>query len=1038
MKVFIISILFVVFAFSQTTYNQKINNVFYPWINTGDINTNVLGGKKGGADGSSGYKTLWASGYGISGFLDGNPNDLRASWQQQANSMTDFNSGTWDAQDQNSPIIVYNPNDPDGKTKWAKAVELGAEYIDVDNNGEYDPNIDQPNLYGSEMFYMVVSERKSSSQRYFGGFPLGVEIGITGFAFSRDGYLGNVVYLKYKFTNKGDKDIKDAIFTIVVDPDVSNASDDRIGCDTVFTLSDGSKVDNLGYCYNGVSDGTNGIFAIDFFQGPVVNGDPTDTAFVRRGLLGVEKIPGMRNAKMNSYMFFNQAQSNSDPFGPPSGDANGLLVARRYMEGGQTQQGNPIDPTIVGTGGTAGTDNNFMFSGDPVQGNGWIMTDNNDRRFMQSTEAFDLNVGESQEIVAGYLYGEAPQGASNPTVDGITEVRKADVFAQSVFDANFAAASSPPPALVEFKEMSDGSIKMYVDLKSNKTRLYSLPSDAFGDSWKYAGIKVYQVDNSTFDLVRTNGSIASTELSSFVMNDTASHLLKYDGVEIKKVFESAEIHPESRNILALDLSKDQFTGNNFVKGRNYYYVIEAFAYNTSKLKKQVENFYITEFVSGTQGYSFQYGEESNKPLTTPIVNTGNDAFFSVEYVKEADLTGDDYRIDFLAGSGGSTLWRMTNVSTNLILLDTQSTYYDFTKPQEYYDFPIVQGVQVRLRKYAIGEIGKPDLMDWSTRPYNYSTWQGTTQMNGQLEIRYVAGSADQKDVTVVLEENLGGIDIKDTLFHGKAFFNPSTGVPLFVLDKGVNSSASNVTHRAGLSTVPFEIWHLGADLNNPSDDYQIWTAANYGRPSGGGSLFSLLDPVNYPENIYDGNDLAKVYTGGTLRNDSDKIKIYWGFPANRDDWVARYHAAYEVDADGGKGKSSRLYFSNPYSDPITFSTKKDLYVGQSQRKSELDKAKVVPNPYLGTHVDERNQNETFVEFTHLGKNTTVRIFTLDGRLVRTLIKNDNLEVLKWDLKNRAGIIVAPGLYIGHIKEEGVGEKILKFVVLTHRQIVRRF
>ena len=69
-----------------------------------------------------------------------------------------------------------------------------------------------------------------------------------------------------------------------------------------------------------------------------------------------------------------------------------------------------------------------------------------------------------------------------------------------------------------------------------------------------------------------------------------------------------------------------------------------------------------------------------------------------------------------------------------------------------------------------------------------------------------------------------------------------------------------------------------------------------------------------------------------------------------------------------------------------------------------------------------------VKFTRLTLPGRIRIYTISGELVRTIIKTGNLDSMGWDLKNEAGRTVASGLYIYHL-EGGGSVKTGKVVVV---------
>jgi len=124
-----------------------------------------------------------------------------------------------------------------------------------------------------------------------------------------------------------------------------------------------------------------------------------------------------------------------------------------------------------------------------------------------------------------------------------------------------------------------------------------------------------------------------------------------------------------------------------------------------------------------------------------------------------------------------------------------------------------------------------------------------------------------------------------------------------------------------------------------------------------------------------------------------------------------------------------------------------LYQQSDVAKNAMDRIMIVPNPYYGSSTYENNRTDNRIRITNLPSKCTVKIFTMNGTLVRT-IKRDvtdqedlytgatgsvsdiktskRASYLEWDLKNQNNISVASGLYIFHIDAPGVGEKILKW------------
>ncbi len=93
----------------------------------------------------------------------------------------------------------------------------------------------------------------------------------------------------------------------------------------------------------------------------------------------------------------------------------------------------------------------------------------------------------------------------------------------------------------------------------------------------------------------------------------------------------------------------------------------------------------------------------------------------------------------------------------------------------------------------------------------------------------------------------------------------------------------------------------------------------------------------------------------------------------------------------------------------------------------LDEINIVPNPYYGFSNYESTALETYVRIVNLPAKCTISIYTVNGTLIRTLTKGDaSTSFVQWDLKNHANIPIASGVYIIHVKADGIGERTLKF------------
>jgi hypothetical protein len=104
-------------------------------------------------------------------------------------------------------------------------------------------------------------------------------------------------------------------------------------------------------------------------------------------------------------------------------------------------------------------------------------------------------------------------------------------------------------------------------------------------------------------------------------------------------------------------------------------------------------------------------------------------------------------------------------------------------------------------------------------------------------------------------------------------------------------------------------------------------------------------------------------------------------------------------------------------------------------QSALDLIGVVPNPYYAFSNYEENQIDNRVRIINLPQKCTVTIYTLAGTLIRQFNVDkqgvssgygEALTSIDWDLKNFANIPISGGIYIIHVKADGIGEKTVKW------------
>ncbi len=145
-----------------------------------------------------------------------------------------------------------------------------------------------------------------------------------------------------------------------------------------------------------------------------------------------------------------------------------------------------------------------------------------------------------------------------------------------------------------------------------------------------------------------------------------------------------------------------------------------------------------------------------------------------------------------------------------------------------------------------------------------------------------------------------------------------------------------------------------------------------------------------------------------------------------------------------------IRYNKPFftSDSVVFSVNAAKTIDDALAGMEMEKIKVVPNPYVASNVMEGsvvnkwlNQGRRLM-FTHLPAECTIKIFTTSGILIRELhapedaltsyndMGKTNNGILHWDMLTSEGLEIAAGMYFYHVKDDRTGEeKMGKFAVL---------
>jgi hypothetical protein len=270
----------------------------------------------------------------------------------------------------------------------------------------------QPLIMGDQTLWCVYNDADASQHVKIKSAPLGVEVQQTVFGWLRFSVryseYNDLIFIRWLLVNKGVDYLDSMYVTIWSDPDLGDSGDDFVGCDSL---------NSLVYCYNSSDfDGEYGehppAVGFQILQGPILS-SPGDTAVY----LG-RKIANYKNLPMTSFVRYMKKTDWLYGFPQTAQDIYYFMQAR-WKDGRKI-----VNDGHMGTG--VGPETNYMFSGDPEKGTGWLDFAIHDRRFVMSSGPFNLAQGDSQEVVIATIIARG-----NSHLNSVTKLKTvAKVFRQ--------------------------------------------------------------------------------------------------------------------------------------------------------------------------------------------------------------------------------------------------------------------------------------------------------------------------------------------------------------------------------------------------------------------------------------------------------------------------------------------------------------------------------------------------------------------------------------------------------------------------------
>jgi len=449
--------------------------------------------------------------------------------------------------------------------------DLGAPFVDNNNNGTYEPAVDIPGVNGADQTIWYVANDLDSNQTkfLFGTNPIGIEMQVTAWAYNREGALGNTQFRKFKLINKSQPAISssgvtyDSMYvTLWSDPDLGYASDDYMGTDTLHNfvyIYNGEDIDNV---YSPLAPPA---LAFNLIQGPVIDSPGNTAPFDARVLYNT------RNLGMTSSMAF--LCGDPDFAYPPQGNISGSIQMYNFMKGEHGQGGKLINPVT-------NQPTNYYASGDPISQSGWVeglSKGCGDRVSLITSGPFNMAPGDTQEVVFAVTIAGGKDRLNSLKLLRFYNA-ELNYFYQNGLNITSKLPSINTTANYDFNgiNLSWGSDLTSVNEVENFNQ----------DGYTFQGYNVYQLADSEYNFKQDGIRLATFDKIDGIKNISGFEMDENSGYAKSGIAQYGNDTGIKRSYFVL---RDSITENYLINGKPYYFAVTGYYYNPNKIPSTIEN-----------------------------------------------------------------------------------------------------------------------------------------------------------------------------------------------------------------------------------------------------------------------------------------------------------------------------------------------------------------------------------------------------------------------------------------------------------------
>jgi hypothetical protein len=598
-----------------------------------------------------------------------------------------------------------------------------------------------------------------------------------------------------------------------------------------------------------------------------------------------------------------------------------------------------------------------------------------------SSSLFPMRAGDVQPFSMAVILVNGPVNDPGGTI------RRGQVLAkrskaQQTYENNYRFAVAPPAPILTAVP-GNNRVTLYWD-NAAENSYDAFTANIGGDGHHFEGYRIYRSSDPAFRdaLNITNGQGTLQFLSPLKIFDLKDGIAGYDSVGIDG------IHYYLGNDSGLEHSFVDSTAKN---GFTYYYAVVSYSkgFASGGILPAESPVRINLKADG----SVVLGPNVARVIpAAPAAGYVNSTLGNIQLVKGATTSTITYEIkdpkevksghayyltfqDTLIIAPGSPDTLTTKNYTLVDSTDIRTLVYQNPHFSDIYEQPVVDGFRLHFNNASIVELDTTN-----------SKWNDSNVPRFIIE-KFVAP---------------GGISGELRPNDYKVFFG-NVGV-----DTSVSFTYAGTTFPA--NPVNFRV------LNTTTNTYRKFGFLDLDQTSGQGKLSAKgtkKDRIVFLE-----------------PNSKDSIVVTWWFYLSSEPDSLQ---TIPMPGDTAYVKLKKPFLSN---DVFSF-TSATQRIDQSLAEVDLANIRVVPNPYLASALwENRNPYTTgrgprSLHFTHLPAQCKIRIFTVNGELVKTINHNNLIDdgTEDWNMLSKDNLSISYGVYIYHVDAPGIGKTIGKFAVI---------